>query len=100
MERLRAKEGVSARALEFTDPDRRPDRQHHRRQVVEIDKGDRLWTVPGPQLKGEKGKKRSDHVVPLADRSFPCCRIFRGKADFIFPGGVAKRERSRTRHHV
>jgi integrase len=91
MERLRAKEGISARALEYTILTVARTANTIGGKWSEIDKTEKLWTVPGPQLKGEKGKKRSDHVVPLADRSFALLKDLPREADFIFPGGVAKK---------
>ena len=35
----------------------------------EVDKVARLWTVPAARMKGKKGTKKRDHVVPLSDRA-------------------------------
>ena len=40
------------------------DRNH-----TEVDREGRTWTVPGARLKGRKGARRRDHVVPLSDRA-------------------------------
>jgi integrase len=88
MQKLRAKEGISARALEFTILTVARTANTIAGKWSEIDTAEKLWTVPGPQLKGEKGKKRHDHVVPLADRSFALLEDLPREGEFIFPGGV------------
>jgi integrase len=89
MAKLRAKEGVSARALEFTILTVARTGNVIGAKWSEIDKQDQLWTVPGRELKGEKGKERSNHVVPLADRSFSLLQNLPREGDYIFPGGRA-----------
>lgn len=89
MARLRAKEGISARALEFTILTVARTANTIGATWDQIDKKDKLWKVPGPLLKGEKGAQRRDHVVPLAGRSFALLKELPSDGDFIFPGGKA-----------
>ena len=63
MARLRAKEGVSARALEFLILTVARTGSTIGAKWEQIDEGDRLWTVPGPLLKGEKGAQRFSAVA-------------------------------------
>ena len=69
MKKLRAKEGVSARALEFTilTAARTGDTIGGKRK--EIDKAEKLWTVPAARMKGKKGARKRDHVVPLSEQA-------------------------------
>jgi integrase len=87
MAKLRAKEGVSARALEFTIlcACRTGDTIAATRD--EVDKAQRLWTVPGARLKGRKGKPRRDHVVPLSRRACEILKDLPSEGEFIFMGG-------------
>ena len=96
MAKLRAKEGVTARALEFTILTVARTGNTIGAKWNEIDKGDRLWTVPGPQLKGEKGAKRAimSYHWPIA--AIRCWRIFRGRGFYSSPASRRARPRSGT----
>jgi integrase len=69
MAKLRAKEGASARALEFTilTAARTSDTIGATRK--EIDKAENIWTVPAARVKGKKGARKRDHVVPLSEQA-------------------------------
>jgi integrase len=88
MAKLRAKEGVSARALEFTILCAVRTGDTIGAKWSEVDASHRLWTVPGARLKGEKGAGKRDHLIPLSRRA---CEILLEElpkeGDFIFPGG-------------
>ncbi len=87
MAKLRAKEGVSARALEFTilTAARTGDTIGARWQ--EVDRAEKLWTVPAARMKGKKGTRRRDHVVPLPDQALAMLEDLSSEGDFIFAGG-------------
>lgn len=87
MAKLRAKEGVSARALEFTilTVARTGDTIGATRQ--EINKAEKLWTVPAGRVKGKRGARKRDHVVPLTDQALAALDSVPAEGSFIFPGG-------------
>ena len=86
MAKLRAKEGSSARALEFTilTAARTGDTIGATRK--ELNEKDSLWTVPKERVKGKKGARRKDHVIPL---SLAALSALDGEeqGDYLFPGG-------------
>ncbi|HEX2654103.1 MAG TPA: integrase arm-type DNA-binding domain-containing protein [Xanthobacteraceae bacterium] len=69
MAELRKRDSLSARALEYTILTAARTNDTIDADRTEIDKGNRLWTVPAPRLKGKKGARQRDHVVPLSDRA-------------------------------
>jgi integrase len=87
MAKLRAKEGVSARALEFTilTVARTGDTIGATRR--EINKAEKLWTVPAARVKGKKGARKRDHVVPLTKQALAVLAEVPAEGDYIFPGG-------------
>lgn len=87
MGKLRAKEGVSARALEFTilTVARTSDTIGATRK--EIDKAERIWTVPAARVKGKKGARKRDHVVPLTKQALTALDAVPVEGDYVFPGG-------------
>jgi integrase len=87
MAKLRAKEGVSARALEFTilTVARTGDTIGATRR--EIDKAEKLWTVPAARVKGKKGARKRDHVVPLIKQALAVLAEVPTEGVYIFPGG-------------
>jgi integrase len=87
MEELRKREGVSARALEFTVLTAARTGDTLGATWQEIDKAERLWTVPAARVKGKKGARKRDHVVPLSDHAFDLLWTLPREANFIFPGG-------------
>jgi integrase len=95
MAQLRDREGVSARALEFLILTAARTGDVLGAKWSEIDLKEHLWTVPAERLKGRKGARRSDHVVPLCERAIAILRSLPREGDFIFPGarerkGLAK----------
>jgi integrase len=87
MAKLRAKAGVSARALEFTilTVARTGDTIGATRR--EINKSDKLWTVPAARMKGKKGARKRDHVVPLTKQALAVLAEVPVEGSYIFPGG-------------
>jgi integrase len=87
MKKLRAKEGVSARALEFTilTIARTGDTIGATRR--EINKTDKLWTVPAGRVKGKKGARKRDHVVPLTKQALAALEAVPVEGQYLFPGG-------------
>jgi integrase len=86
MTKLRAKEGVSARALEFTilTAARTGDTIGATRK--EIDQGEKLWTVGASRVKGKKGTRKRDHVVPLSEQALAALAELPDDGNFVFPG--------------
>jgi integrase len=87
MAKLRAKAGVSARALEFTilTVARTGDTIGATRR--EINNADQLWTVPAARVKGKKGARKRDHVVPLTRQALAVLAEVPVEGAYIFPGG-------------
>jgi integrase len=87
MAKLRAKDGVSARALEFTilTVARTGDTIGATRK--EIDSAEKLWTVPAARVKGKKGARKRDHVVPLTEQALAALNAVPIEGDYLFPGG-------------
>jgi integrase len=83
---LRKREGVSARALEFTILTAARTGDTLGATWQEVDKAERLWTVPAARVKGKKGARKRDHVVPLSDQAFNLLWTLPRETDFIFPG--------------
>jgi len=87
MTKLRAKNGVSARALEFTilTAARTGDTIGATRK--EINRTEKIWTVPAERVKGRKGARRRDHVVPLTKQALAALDAVPAEGDYLFPGG-------------
>jgi integrase len=87
MAKLRAKEGVSARALEFTilTVARTGDTIGATRG--EINRTEKLWTIPAARVKGKKGARKRDHVVPLTKQALAVLATVPSEGDYLFPGG-------------
>jgi integrase len=94
MERLRARRGVAAKALEFLilSGGMRSD-ETRGTPWGEIDMAGRSWFVPGPRMKG-----REAHTVPLSDSAMALLEKVRADlpaepapSDLIFPGPTNRR---------
>ena len=82
MGELRARSGVSARALEFTILTAARTSEAIEARWTEIDLAERLWKIPGERMKAGR-----EHRVPLSN---PVLAILEGlprEGDFVFPGG-------------
>lgn len=69
MAELRRRDSLSSRALEYTilTAARTGDTVGALR--TEVDREEGTWTVPAGRLKGRRGRRKRDHVVPLSDRA-------------------------------
>lgn len=82
--RLREREAVAARALEFLILTAARSGEVRGATWSEIDLEAKVWTVPAPRMKMGK-----EHRVPLSDRAVAILKEvepLRGKADLVFPG--------------
>jgi integrase len=86
--KLRAQEGVAARALEFTILTAARTGDTIGAVWDEFNASGRLWTVPA-----ERMKARREHRVPLSGRALAILRDAESTrtpgADYVFPGGKA-----------
>jgi integrase len=85
--KLRAKEGSSARALEWTILTACRTGDAIGAQWPEVNEQEKLWTVPASRLKGRKGANRRDHVVPLSERAMEILQTLPRDGEFLFIGG-------------
>ena len=88
---LRQRDGISARALEFAILTVARTGNIISAKWSEIDREEKLWTMPRGTMKGEKGDRKRDHVVPLCDRAMEILEGLVRDGDFIFPGSEAKK---------
>jgi len=86
MAKLRKRDGISARALEFTILNITRTANTIGAKWSQIDASEKTWTIPGELMKGKKGKRRPDHVIPLSDRSLAILADLPREGEFIFPG--------------
>jgi integrase len=87
MTKLRQREGISARALEWTVLTAARTGDTIGAKWSEIDLAERTWTIPAARLKGQLGKRKTDHTVPLSDRALAILADLPRTGDFLFPGG-------------
>jgi integrase len=85
---LQQQEGVAARALEFAILTAARTGEVIGAKWDEIDFDERLWTVPAERMKAGK-----EHRVPLSDAALAVLEEMQKirSADFVFPGGKARR---------
>lgn len=69
MAELRARPGVAARALEFTILTAARTSETIGATLAEINEAEKLWTVSKDRMKGRKGARKRDHVVPLSTQA-------------------------------
>lgn len=86
---LRKVEGVSAKALQFTILTAARTGDAIGAKWGEIDLKEKVWTVPAARLKGKKGARKRDHVVPLSDAALTVLKDLPREGDFVFPGRKA-----------
>jgi len=81
MPALRAREGVSARAVEFTilTGCRSGDVRGARWAAINMDT--KIWTIPGDRIKG-----RVEHQVPLSDEALALVKSMSKGSDVVFAG--------------
>jgi integrase len=86
MAKLRKRDGISARALEFTILNVTRTANTIGAKWDQINEAEKTWTIPGELMKGKKGKRRPDHVIPLSDRAIEILQDLPREGAFIFPG--------------
>ncbi|MFZ5534033.1 MAG: tyrosine-type recombinase/integrase [Pseudomonadota bacterium] len=87
MAELRQREGIAARALEFTILTAARTSETIGARATEIEPKEKLWTIPKERMKGKKGARKRDHVVPLTREAIAILDDLPKDADFLFPGG-------------
>jgi integrase len=92
MSELRARNEVTARALEFTILTAARSNEAIGATWSEIDLKAKLWTVPGERMKTGRS-----HVVPLSDRTIEILKALPRVhgCDYLFPGAKAKQSINR-----
>jgi integrase len=91
MPALRQREAISARALEFTILTVARTGDTIGATWSEIDLKERQWVVPRARMKGKKGAKTRDHVVPLSDSALAILSKLPREGEYVFPGPTAGR---------
>ncbi len=86
MAELRTREGISAKALEFTILTAVRTDTTVGARWTEIDTRSKVWTIAGERMKGWR-----EYRVPLSDRAIEILSDLPREADFVFPGARAKR---------
>lgn len=86
MAKLRAKQGVSARALEFTILTAARTGDTIGAPWLEINKAEKSWTVPAARVKGKKGARKRDHFVPLPETAMAILENLDGEGEYVFSG--------------
>lgn len=79
---LRARDNISARALEFTILTAARTSEVTGARWAEIDLASRVWTVPAGRIKGGR-----EHRVPLSDRAVAILKAMPREGEWVFPGG-------------
>jgi integrase len=80
MQRLRARNGTGARALEFAILTAARSGEVRAADWSEIDLDARLWTIPGEKMKGGK-----THRVPLSQRAVALLESLPNRTGLVFP---------------
>lgn len=86
---LRKREGFGARALEYSILTAARSADTIGGKWTEIDQHDKLWTVPKDRMKGKKGARKRDHVVPLTRQAFAILEAAARSGqenEYLFPG--------------
>ena len=86
MARLRARPGVSPRALEFTILTAARTGEVIGAKWAEIDLDAKLWTIPPERMKAGK-----EHRVPLSDRVVTILKALPRDGDYVFLGATKDR---------
>jgi integrase len=87
MAELRQREGIAARALEWTILTAARTGETVGAVRSEIEPKENLWTVPKERMKGKKGARKRDHVVPLTRQALAILDSLPSDSDYLFPGG-------------
>lgn len=86
MARLREREGVSARALEFTILTAARTGEVIGAKWDEFDLDAKVWTIPVERMKAKK-----EHRVPLSARAVEILKALPREGEYVFPGARAKK---------
>jgi hypothetical protein len=78
------RESRSARALEYTILTAARTGDTIGGVHGEINRKEGLWTIPAGRLKGRRGRRKSDHVIPLSDRALEIIDGRSEGAGFLF----------------
>lgn len=84
--RLRERDGISARALEFTILTAARTGEVIGAKWGEIDFDAKVWTIPAERMKAEK-----EHRVPLSARAIEILKALPTEGEYVFPGARPKR---------
>ncbi|KJC47310.1 integrase [Bradyrhizobium sp. LTSP849] len=84
MAELRRRDSLSARALEFTILTAVRTSDTIEAPRAEIDRADRSWTIAAARLKGRRGRRKSDHNVPLSERALKIVDELLQHSAFLF----------------
>jgi integrase len=87
MAELRQREGIGARALEWTILAAARTGETIGATRNEIEPKENLWTVPKERMKGKKGARKRDHVVPLTRQALAILDGLTSDSDYLFAGG-------------
>ncbi|MCP1915919.1 integrase [Bradyrhizobium elkanii] len=87
MAKLRARDSISARALEFTILTAARTGDTIGGKLNEVNEAAKLWTIPKERVKGKKGARKNDHVVPLSKQALAVLEVTPSEGEFLFPGG-------------
>ncbi|MBR1286636.1 integrase arm-type DNA-binding domain-containing protein [Bradyrhizobium sp. AUGA SZCCT0177] len=82
MVQLAARDGIGARALEFTILNAARTGEVIAARWPEMDLDAKLWSIPAGRMKAKK-----EHRVPLTSRALEILETLPRKGDFVFPGG-------------
>ncbi|MBB4422315.1 integrase [Bradyrhizobium sp. CIR48] len=82
---LRQRNGVAARALEFMILTVTRTHNVVDGKRLHVDKTERIWTIPAAEMKGKKGQRKRDHVVPLSDHALSIMESLSSDGH-LFPG--------------
>jgi integrase len=78
---LRSRDGVAARALEFTILTAARTGEVIGARRPEFDDDARMWIIPGSRMKSGR-----EHRVPLSDRALEILSTMPSEGEFVFPG--------------
>ena len=81
MTTLRARDGISARALEFTILTATRTGEVIGARRAEFDTAANMWIIPGIRMKSGR-----EHRVPLSDRALQILGDLPSEGEFVFPG--------------
>lgn len=87
MAELRQREGIAVRALEWSILTAARTGETVGAVRNEIEPKENLWTVPKERMKGKKGARKRDHVVPLTRQAVAILDGLPSDSDYLFPGG-------------